>query len=331
VKALVTGAAGFIGSHLTERLLRDGHEVSGVDSFSDYYARSIKDHNLSAAKKSSRFRFIEGDLNEMDLAALLNGIDAVFHLAARAGVRTSWGREFDAYLRDNVLATQKLLEATRDSNVRRVVFASSSSIYGDAERYPTPESVTPAPISPYGVSKLAAENLCRLYWRRSAVPAVSLRFFTVYGPRQRPDMAFHIFGRALLTGRPIEIYGDGTQSREFTYVDDVVDAVVLAAERGEPGAVYNVGGGSETTLLDVVSLMMQLAGREVPVLHRDSMAGDARRTAADLTLARQQLGYAPKVSLPDGLQAELDWLRGLLNRETRAGSAADLLKTGARR
>jgi UDP-glucose 4-epimerase len=243
----------------------------------------------------------------------------IYHLAARAGVRSSWGATFDAYLRDNLLATQRLLEAVKNSPGARIVFASSSSVYGDAEAYPTPESTQPLPISPYGVTKEACEHLCRLYWTRFGVPAVSLRFFTVYGPRQRPDMAFHIFGRALLEGRPIEIFGDGEQSREFTYVGDVLEGVVQAAERGAPGSVYNIGGGSEVSLNEALRLLFEISGRSVPVHHLESKAGDARRTAADMTLARRELGFAPRVSLEDGLAQEMRWLEELL----AAGSLAE--------
>ena len=312
MKALVTGAAGFIGSHLSEALLRDGHELVALDSFSDYYPRSLKESNIAGLREDARCWFVEADLTDVALEPLLEGVDVVYHLAAQPGVRASWGRTFETYLRDNVLATQKLLEAARDSKVQRIIYASSSSIYGDAESYPTPESVTPQPVSPYGVTKLAAEHLCRLYWRRSGVPVLSLRFFTVYGPRQRPDMAFHVFLRALLSGTPIDVFGDGEQSREFTYVDDIVRALLLAAERGAPGAVYNVGGGDEVTLNQAIGLLMQVSGREVPLRYGERQPGDARRTAADPTLARRDLGYEPRVGLEQGLRAEYGWLEALL-------------------
>ena len=321
MRALVTGAAGFIGSHLTDQLLGAGHEVVAVDRFSDYYPRWLKERNTASFRHAEGCRFVEGDLATLQIGPLLAGIDCVFHLAAQAGVRASWGSAFDAYLRDNVLATQRLLEAAKGTNVRKVVYTSSSSVYGDAERYPTVETDTPLPISPYGVTKLSAEHLCRLYSRRFDVPAVSLRFFTVYGPRQRPDMAFHIFGKALLTGRPIDVYGDGEQSREFTYVDDVVRAVLLAGERGEPGAVYNIGGGSEVTLNAVLEQMMSIAGREVPLRYGETMPGDVKRTAADPTLAREKLGYQASIPLAQGLQAELAWLEELVRLEE--GGAAD--------
>jgi UDP-glucose 4-epimerase len=312
VKALVTGAAGFIGSHLSEALLAAGHEVVGVDSFSDYYSRAVKEANIAGAFAHEHFRLVEGDLTDIDLSPLLRGIDVVFHLAAQAGVRSSWGHSFDTYLKDNVLATQKLLEAAKGARIERLIYASSSSVYGDAETYPTPESAMPRPVSPYGVTKLAGEHLCHLYRRRFGVPASALRFFTVYGPRQRPDMAFHIFARALLTGRAIDIFGDGEQSREFTYVGDAVRALLLAAERGEPGAVYNIGGGDEVTLNAAIALLMKVSGRRVAVCYGDNQPGDARRTAADPALARRALGYEPRTGLEDGLRAEYAWLEALL-------------------
>jgi nucleoside-diphosphate-sugar epimerase len=314
VRALVTGAAGFIGSHLADALLAVGHEVVGVDSFSDYYSRAVKEGNIAGAAGHERFRLVEGDLTELDIAPILQGVDVVFHLAAQAGVRSSWGQSFDTYVKDNVLATQKLLEAAKGLRPERLIYASSSSVYGDAETYPTPESATPRPVSPYGVTKLAGEHLCHLYRRRFGVPALALRFFTVYGPRQRPDMAFHIFARSLLTGRPIEIFGDGEQSREFTYVGDAVRALLLAAERGRPGAVYNIGGGEEVTLDAALALLMKTSGREVPVHHSEDQPGDARRTAADPALARRDLGYEPRIGLEEGLRSEYAWLEALLTQ-----------------
>ncbi len=308
VRALVTGAAGFIGSHLTERLLAQGADVVAVDSFTDNYPRWLKQLNLAGSSRQASCSFVEGDLLELDLAELLQGVDLVFHQAAWPGVRASWGSAFDGYTRNNVLATQRLLEAARQARLAKFVYASSSSVYGDSERYPTGETTLPRPISPYGVTKLAAEHLCFLYWRRSKLPVVSLRYFTVYGPRQRPDMAFHIFIRNLLTGDPIEVFGDGGQSREFTFVDDVVTANLLAAERGRPGAVYNIGGGSEVTLAGAIETVRSLTGRDGPVRYRAEQAGDARRTAADIGLARRELGYRPEVGLEEGLCRQIAWL-----------------------
>jgi UDP-glucose 4-epimerase len=317
MRALVTGAAGFIGSTLADRLLVDGWDVAGVDSFSDYYPRWMKERNVSEALRSGSYRLVEADLASDELAPLLDGVDVVFHLAAQAGVRSSWGQSFGAYLYDNELGTQRLLEASRASSIRKLVYASSSSIYGDAESYPTPETAVLKPISPYGVTKLAAENLCWLYWRRFGVPAVSLRLFTVYGPRQRPDMAFHIFGRSLIEGRPIRVFGDGEQSREFTYVDDVVAGMVAASQQGREGEVYNLGGGSEATVNEAIGMLESIGGRKASVEYAENQAGDARRTAADITKARADLGFQPGTSLRDGLGREYAWLEELLRMPAR--------------
>jgi len=265
----VTGAAGFIGSHLAERLLAAGWEVVGVDCFTDYYPRAAKEANLEGLRGQPGFRLVEMDLNSAALGALLQGIDTVFHQAGQPGVRASWGRSFEPYLRSNILATQALLEAALHLKrpLRRFVFASSSSVYGDAPQLPVREDTLPQPISPYGVTKLAAEHLCSLY-TRLGVPAVSLRYFTVYGPRQRPDMAFHRFIRAVLEGREIEIHGDGEQTRDFTYVMDIVDANLSAAAAPAErvvGRVYNLGGGSRVTVNEVIAIVEGAAGRPAVV------------------------------------------------------------------
>ena len=314
MKALVTGAAGFIGSHLTDRLLQEGWEVTALDSFSPYYARSLKLANVQAARTHPACRFIEADLNDIELAPVLEGVDYVFHLAGQPGVQ-SWGAAFAGYLDGNLLATQRLLETAKGRELRAFLYASSSSIYGEAEAYPTPESTQPLPISPYGVTKLGGEHLCWLYWRSFGVPAVRLRFFTVYGPRQRPDMAFHIFSRAILTGRPLHIFGDGNQSREFTYVSDIVDGLLAAAKRGPAGSIFNLGGGSETSLNDAIATLMDVSGSIVPLVHDEAKAGDARRTRADITLAREALGYEPRIALEEGLRRQVEWMRCLLSEE----------------
>ncbi len=312
MRALVTGAAGFIGSTLTERLLAEGWDVVALDSFTDYYPRWIKQRNLDGALASPACRLVETDLAVDDLAPVMDGVDTVFHLAARAGVRTSWGTSFDQYLHDNLLATQRLLEAAKTSSVSKIVYASSSSIYGDAEAYPTPETTRPLPISPYGMTKLAGENLAYLYHRKFGVPTVSLRFFTVYGPRQRPDMAFHIFCRALLEGQPINIFGDGEQSREFTFVHDVVRAIIAAGDKGTPGEVYNVGGGGEVTVNEAIQILREVSGKGTEVRYGESMAGDARRTVADTSKAREGLGFVPETGLREGLEAEYRYVEELL-------------------
>ncbi|NLB94455.1 MAG: NAD-dependent epimerase/dehydratase family protein [Armatimonadetes bacterium] len=307
---VVTGAAGFIGSHLSEALLAGGHTVIGIDVFTDYYPRAQKERNLAGLRGRPGFTFVEGDLREVDLPRLLEGAEWVFHQAAQAGVRASWGDYFSTYTAHNVLATQMLLEAVRKMPVRKLVYASSSSIYGDAERAPTPEETIPQPVSPYGVTKLAAEHLCFAYARNFNVPAVALRYFTVYGERQRPDMAFHRFLRMALSGEPVPVYGDGLQSREFTYVSDVVKANLLAAEHGRPGTPYNIGGGSQVTVAEVLDLMGELLGRPVARQMLPAQPGDVRRTQADITRARTELGYEPTVGLREGLRRELEWLRG---------------------
>lgn len=311
MKCLVTGGAGFIGSSLSERLLALGHSVVSIDAFIPYYPRALKERNLSALSPSGKFTFFEGSLLDVDLVSLLNGVEWVFHQAAQAGVRSSWGDDFSTYTTHNVLATQRLLDAVRKSDsVQRVVYASSSSIYGDAESFPTPETLIPKPISPYGVTKLAGEHLMRLYATEFGVPAVSLRYFTVFGPRQRPDMAFNRFIRAGLTGEEIVIYGDGEQSRDFTYITDAVEANILAATKGSPGETYNIGGGTNATVNEVLRTLTEKLG-PLNITKLDRQSGDARKTSADTTLARQVLGFKPQVSLEEGLKAEIEWLKSL--------------------
>jgi len=308
VNALVTGAAGFIGSHVVAALLNDGAQVTGVDAFTDYYARSIKESNLDVNRGDDGFRFVEGRLQDLDLGELLQGVTHVFHLAAQAGVRKSWGRDFRVYTDNNVDATQQLLEACVGRPLHRVVYASSSSLYGDNAAIPMREDALPQPVSPYGVTKLAAEQLCYLYFVNHGVPAVSVRYFTVYGPRQRPDMAFHRFFRAALTGQPIVLYGDGGQTRDFTFVADAVAATMAAGRIGVPGRAYNIGGGSRVTVNDVLAIVQRLVGHPVEVRREPVQKGDMRDTYADTTLARADLGFAPTVSLEQGLESEYRWI-----------------------
>ncbi len=313
-KILVTGCAGFIGSHLSESLLLDGHDVTGIDCFNDNYARRQKLVNLHLCQDYDSFEFVPIDLSRGDLRELLDGVDEVFHLAAEPGVRSSWGSRFERYTQNNVVATQQLLEAARAlPSQPRIVYASSSSIYGDAETLPTPVDATPGPMSPYGVTKLAGEHLMRLYHANYGLETVSLRYFTVFGPRQRPDMAFHIFCRAALDGTPLTIFGDGLQSRDFTYVHDVVDATKAAATAaGVAGQVFNVGGGARTTLREVLDLIGEYAGRELDVQYQSSEHGDVRHTSADTASTRLALGFDPQVSLADGLRAEFEWLQSAI-------------------
>ena len=308
MKAFVTGAAGFIGSTLVDRLLAQGHDVVGVDCFTDYYPRPMKERNIAAARPHSRFRFLDARLQDLDLRDLLQDRSHIFHLAAQAGVRKSWGRDFTIYTVNNIDATQVLLEACRGLMLQKLVYSSSSSVYGDNAPLPMHEGVLPQPVSPYGVSKLAAEQLCYLYFVNFGVPAVSLRYFTVYGPRQRPDMAFHKFIRAALRGEPITLYGDGEQTRDFTFVADAVEANLLAAERAVPGRVYNIGGGSRVSVNQVLEMIGRVVGRPALVAAEASQKGDMRHTYADTSLARADLGFAPKVGLEEGLTAEYRWL-----------------------
>ena len=313
MKALVTGAAGFIGSTLVDRLLADEADVVGIDCFTDYYPRPIKERNLSGALTHPRFRFIESRIQDAALPALLNDRTHVFHLAAQAGVRKSWGRDFEIYTVNNIEATQVLLEAACGMPaLERLVYSSSSSVYGDRVAMPMREDALPQPVSPYGVSKLAAEQLCYLYFANYGVPAVSLRYFTVYGPRQRPDMGFHKFLRATILGEPIGVYGDGDQTRDFTFISDAVNANVLAAARGVPGRVYNIGGGSRVSVNDVLTMIERIAGRRPIVTVDPVQKGDMRHTYADTSLAHADLGYAPTVGLEEGLAAEHQWLTGIL-------------------
>ena len=307
-RVLVTGAAGFVGSHLVEQLLDDGHDVVGVDCFTPYYSPDAKRAALAGAHESDRFELIEADLREAELRSLLEGVDTVFHQAAQPGVRLSWSDGFSEYASHNVLATQRLLEAAHDTEVRRFVYASSSSVYGNQERYPTVETDLPRPYSPYGVTKLAAEHLCGLYAENWGLSTVALRYFTVFGPRQRPDMSIHRLCEAVGTGASFPRFGDGTQVREFTYVADIVAANLAAAAADvAPGTVVNIAGGGEITLNDLIALVGQLAGTDVVIEDHPAQAGDAKRNGAATDLAEQLLGWTPQVSLRDGIAAQLAW------------------------
>jgi len=308
VKALVTGAAGFVGSHLAERLIANGATVVGLDAFTDYYPRPEKERNLAALRGRPGFTLVEGAIADANLPALLDGITHVFHLAAQAGVRKSWGREFGVYTLNNVDATQTLLEACVGRSLERFVFASSSSVYGDSVSLPMREDATPQPISPYGVTKLAAEQLCHLYHINYEVPTVALRYFTVYGPRQRPDMGFRRFLNSAMNDTPVPLYGDGRQTRDFTFVDDAVSATVSAGSRGTPGAVYNIGGGSRVSLHEVFEVIGRVVGRALRVEVLEAQRGDMRDTYADTRRACADLGFAPTVTLEQGLRAQRDWM-----------------------
>ncbi len=308
MKALVTGGAGFIGSTLSERLLEQGANVRAIDAFTDFYPRPLKERNLENLRGRAGYELVEGDLREVDLHAVLDGVTHVFHLAAQAGVRRSWGKEFEVYTGLNVDSTQRLLEACVNQPIERLVYASSSSVYGDEVTMPMTETALPQPVSPYGVTKLAAEQLCHLYYVNYGVPTVSLRYFTVYGPRQRPDMGFHRFFSAILDGKPLVQFGDGLQTRDFTFVADAVTATAAAAVRGVPGRVYNIGGGSRVSLRAVFDLIARVSGRTVTIDQQGPQKGDMRDTYADTTRARQDLAFTPSVTLEEGLRAMWRWM-----------------------
>jgi len=320
-RVVVTGAAGFIGSHLCDRLLADGHEVVGIDSFSDYYERSRKKENLEAARSNDRFTLVELDLVDGDVARALRGAVVVFHLAGQPGVRPSWGDHFDRYVQDNVVGTQRVLEALRERPVERLVFASSSSVYGDAEMFPTKETALPRPVSPYGMTKLAAEHLAFVYNRNFGTPVTSLRYFTVYGPRQRPDMAFHRFMEALVEGEEIEIYGDGEQTREFTFIADAVEGTVRAATADVVGQVINLGGGSRVTVNRVLDTLEDISGMKARRRYLAAAPGDPRHTGASINLAREKLGWEPRVTLREGLTREWEWFLAAAGKKPKARPA----------
>lgn len=300
MRYVVTGAAGFIGSHLAEELQTAGHEVLGVDSYTDYYERARKERNAAGLD------VLEANLAIAELEPILAGADGVFHLAGQPGVRASWGESFQLYLDRNVRASQRLFEAAAAAGTR-VVFASSSSVYGDAESYPTSEDVEPRPISPYGITKLAAEHLIAAIGRAQGLDAVALRYFTVYGPRQRPDMAFTAMLEALAQGTPFRLFGDGSAARSFTYVGDAVAGTIAAMERGRAGEVYNVGGGDEATMTEAIALAEELSGRALQIERLDTAAGDVRRTKADVSKASAELLWSPETPLRKGMSLQWEW------------------------
>lgn len=312
-KSIVTGAAGFIGSHLVEALLTQEHEVIGIDEFNDYYDPALKRKNIAHLLSLPNFELIEGDIQLLDWQQLLTSCDVVYHQAAQAGVRASWGQSFRAYTQRNLNATQVLLEAAKDAkHLKRLVFASTSSVYGDAETLPTHEEICPKPVSPYGITKLAAEQLCGLYHQNFGVPFVSLRYFSVYGPRQRPDMAFHKFFKSILQDEAILIYGNGEQTRDFTFVTDIVAANLAAATvPNAVGEIFNIGGGSRTVLTQVLETMTEIVGKPIKRNYIEQAMGDAHHTAADVSKARNILGYKPQVSLQEGLTREWYWIKKL--------------------
>jgi nucleoside-diphosphate-sugar epimerase len=313
MKVLVTGVAGFIGSHLAERLIVEGHKVVGVDCFTDYYPRAIKESNIKKLRSESSFDFHDADILEINLETALQNIDVVYHEAAQAGVRASWGANFKIYTENNVRVTQRLLEAAKTARLKKFIYASSSSVYGDAESYPTHEEMKPMPISPYGVTKLAAEHLCYLYNKNFGIPTVSLRYFTVYGPRQRPDMAFHKFIKAILHDEEIPVFGDGNQTRDFTYIDDIIDANISAMNMEATGEVFNIGGGSRITVNDTIAIIERVCERKAKKKYIEKQKGDVIHTAADISKAKKFLGYVPKYDIEKGIANQVDWMRHTLN------------------
>lgn len=311
MKVLVTGVAGFVGSHLAEKLLSEKYDVVGIDKFLDNYPRQFKQKNLAPFLKNPSFKFLEADLLQINLRELLKDISYVFHLAAQPGVRSSWGDEFNQYSQNNIMATQLLLEASKESPVQKMVYASSSSVYGDTDDLPMREEGNTRPVSPYGVSKLAAEHLCYLYWKAYRVPTVSLRFFTVYGPRQRPDMFFHIFMDRLRKDEEVPLYDDGEQTRDFTYCGDIVDGLLAAAVYPGAGEVFNLGGGTESSVLNAIHIVEKISGRKAKLKTFERQKGDVRHTRARLDSATEKLGYRPKVDLEEGLAQEWHWIQTL--------------------
>ena len=320
MRVVLTGATGFIGSQLSERLVADGVEVTGIDAFTDFYDRPAKEANLTTLHASDRFRLVEADLRSDSVDEHLEGADAIVHLAAQPGVRDSWGQSFDIYVGHNVLATQRVLDAAVRTGVSRVVFASSSSIYGAAETLPTYEEVAPLPISPYGVTKLAGESLLGAY-RQLGISSAALRFFTVYGPRQRPDMAIRRFICAALTGDPVPLFGTGAQCRDFTYVGDIVDAASRVVETGVEGA-FNLGGANPIGLNDLIGIIEAVVGQPVPLDRRAALAGDPPSTSAAIGRAAQAFGYQPRVGLHEGIAREAAWLESELSRDRGMAAAA---------
>ncbi|MEW6457284.1 MAG: NAD-dependent epimerase/dehydratase family protein [Acidobacteriota bacterium] len=307
MKFVVTGAAGFIGSHLCERLLAEGNVVIGVDSFSDYYSPIIKEKNIKSILGNKNFLFLRGKMEEMEIEKILKGCDGVFHLAAQPGVRKSWGLDFEVYVRTNVLLTQKILEVLKNIPVKKFIYASSSSVYGNAG-IPFRENSELKPVSPYGVTKLAGENLCFLYFENFKIPVISLRYFTVYGPRQRPDMGFHKFFLSILDGREIEVYGDGNQSRDFTYIDDVINGTISSYYYGVAGEVYNIGGGTNIRLNSIFPLFENITGRKIRIKYLKEVSGDVRHTQADYLKAQRDLKFKPNGKLEDGLEKQWKWM-----------------------
>jgi len=314
LKVCVTGVAGFIGSNIAEKLLAKGIEVIGVDCFTDYYDLAFKKSHLAPIIGHEKFQFFQTDIMDFDFKSALNKGDSIIHEAAQAGVRASWGKEFEIYTRNNIHSTQFVLEQTKDIGLKKFVFAGSSSVYGDVKTFPMNEEDKPRPVSPYGVSKLAAEHLVMLYHKNFNVPGISLRYFTVFGPGQRPDMAFHRFCKALITDTEMPVYGNGEQTRDFTFIDDIANGTIAAMESDISGEVINLGGGSRISLGECIEILESIAGKEAKIDRGGFQKGDVHHTAADISKAQKLLGFNPKITVAEGLKAEYRWMESILEK-----------------
>ena len=310
--AIVTGAAGFIGSHLSEKLLENGFKVIGIDCFTDYYSKEIKKNNMISFQNNKNFKLIENDLMKIDLTSIIKESEFLFHEAGQPGVRASWGEQFDTYVKDNILVTQKILESAKKvKTLEKIVMASSSSIYGEQEGIMIENKTIPSPISPYGVTKLASENLGLTYALNHDLPVTSLRYFTVYGPRQRPDMAFTKFIKANLSGDKISIFGDGNQIRDFTFISDIIDANINCIKSEIQGNVLNIGGGKTYSVLNVLKIIEKITGKKNKLIFSTKQKGDVRKTEANIEKAIKNIDYSPKIDLTKGLTNQINWIKNL--------------------
>ena len=308
MRSIVTGVAGFIGSHLAERLLLLGHEVTGIDCFSGYYDIKAKEKNIENLLKKNKFNLIKENIFNADLDKLIGGADYVFHEAAQPGIAASW-ENTDEYIRNNIFSTLKMLDASKKANVRKFILASSSSVYGQLSIYPFRESFPVRPISPYAMTKLMAEELCNMYHQEDKLPTVVLRYFTVYGPRQRPDMAIYKLIKAALKGGEFVLFGGGIQERDFTYISDVVMATIRAGDSGKPGETYNIGSGASVSMLELIRIIETFTGKNINIKHQADPKGDMRKTLADIAKAQKELGYAPQINIKEGIAKQIEWMR----------------------
>lgn len=310
MKIFITGVAGFIGSSLAERFIKLGYKVKGVDCFHPYYKREYKEENLKALISHKNFEFIEAKLQALSLKDILKDVDYIFHHSAFPGVRGNWDKLFKQYIEENILVTQKLLEETKElKNIKKIIYASSSSVYGTSNILPLKETDELKPLSPYGISKLAAEKLCWVYFKNFNLPIISLRYFTVYGPRQRPDMAFYKFIKAIINEEEVMVYGDGNQTRDFTYIEDVIETNILAMGKAFPGEVFNIGGGTKISINKAINLLEKIINKKAKIKYLPKEKGEAKDTLADINKAAKFLGYCPKTKLEKGLEKEYKWIK----------------------